>query len=105
MSRYPRESAAARGYGSRWRKARVLFLSEHPTCHYCAEVGRLTAATVVDHSHGHNSGTDFWDESAWIALCRTCHDTVAKRRDRSGQIRGTGSDGMPLDPHHHWHKG
>ena len=30
-----RPSAARRGYGGRWRKARARFLAEHPTCARC----------------------------------------------------------------------
>lgn len=102
--KYPRASAASRGYDNAWRKARAAFLAEHPTCLYCEQAGRLTPATVVDHSGGHGKGVAFWDVSAWIPVCRPCHDGTAKQRDRSGTIRGAGVDGRPLDPGHHWNK-
>jgi len=39
-----RGSSAARGYGSRWRKLRLMYLRAHPLCAVCGE-----PATDVDH--------------------------------------------------------
>ena len=44
-----RPSAARRGYGSRWRRARAAFLALHPLCASCRAQGRVVPATVVDH--------------------------------------------------------
>ena len=44
-----RGSAASRGYDHTWRKRRLMFLRAHPLCVLCAEEGRTTAATDVDH--------------------------------------------------------
>ncbi len=46
-----RESAAKRGYGSKWAKARLAFLAEHPTCECerCKASGQPLPADVVDH--------------------------------------------------------
>ena len=38
-----------RVYGSRWDKARLRFLQQHPLCVMCEQQGRITPATVVDH--------------------------------------------------------
>ena len=44
-----RPSAARRGYGPRWRRARAAFLAQHPLCAACRAQGRVVPATVVDH--------------------------------------------------------
>jgi len=70
-----RGGATARGYDSRWRKARALFLRKHPLCAECKRQGKLTPATVVDHIIPHRGDmTLFWDESNWQPLCKDCHD-------------------------------
>ena len=61
-----RGSAAERGYGADWRKARRRFLLKR---------GVLTPATVVDHIVPHRGDQRlFWDESNWQPLCKQCHD-------------------------------
>lgn len=70
-----RGSAKARGYDSRWRKARAAFLQRNPLCNECIKHGRLTPATVVDHVIPHRGDQKlFWDEVNWQALCKSCHD-------------------------------
>jgi len=70
-----RGGAAARGYDSRWRKARALFLRRHPLCVECKRKGKLTPATVVDHIIPHRGDmTLFWDQNNWQPMCRDCHD-------------------------------
>ena len=44
-----RPSAARRGYGPRWRRARAAFLARHPLCAACRALGRVVPATIVDH--------------------------------------------------------
>ena len=43
-----RPSAAKRGYGGKWREARVTFLAAHPKCERCG-----APATVVNHRTPH----------------------------------------------------
>lgn len=70
-----RGTAAERGYDSRWRKARQMYLNRNPLCVMCREEGRLTPATVVDHIKPHRGDkTLFWDEDNWQSLCKQCHD-------------------------------
>ena len=70
-----RGGAAARGYDSRWRKARAAFLQRNPLCNECMKHGRLTPSTVVDHVIPHRGDQKlFWDEANWQALCKSCHD-------------------------------
>ena len=85
-----RPSAARRGYGGRWRSARVRYLAEHPLCASCLAEGRLTGATVVDHVVPHGGDRQrFWDESNWQGLCKPCHDSKTVRDGRwARQSRG-----------------
>ena len=70
-----RGGANARGYDTRWRKARALFLRQHPLCTECRRNGVLTPATVVDHIIPHRGDrTLFWDQKNWQPLCKDCHD-------------------------------
>ena len=70
-----RGGADARGYNAEWRKARSLFLKQHPLCVHCQAEGRITPATVVDHVLPHRGDTRlFWDRTNWQALCKECHD-------------------------------
>lgn len=106
-SRYPRTSAASRGYGARWRKARLAFLKRNPLCVYCRQAGRTTPATVVDHIEPHKGDQrKFWDVGNWAALCRPCHDSVkrAEEHGSSGLAPGCDEDGQPLDPRHRWNR-
>ncbi|HAN09377.1 MAG TPA: hypothetical protein DCP90_02055 [Clostridiales bacterium] len=44
-----RGTPTERGYNSRWRKAREIFLAEHPLCEECSKTGLVREAMVVDH--------------------------------------------------------
>lgn len=79
----PRPTAAVRGYDARWRRARLIFLREHPLCAGCAREGRLEGAGVVDHIRPHNGNALlFWDIKNWQPLCKRCHDrkTATERK-------------------------
>ncbi|MGH9419661.1 MAG: HNH endonuclease [Thermoanaerobaculia bacterium] len=79
----PRPTAAARGYSSKWQRARAAFLLHHPLCEMeCAREGRITAATVVDHTIPHRGDPKlFWDQNNWRSGCKTCHDRKTARED------------------------
>jgi 5-methylcytosine-specific restriction protein A len=80
-----RPSASARGYGARWRRARLAFLARHPLCAACEAQGRLVAATVVDHVGPHRGDqTLFWDESTGAPACTRGHDGKTARAGRWG---------------------
>jgi 5-methylcytosine-specific restriction enzyme A len=80
-----RPSAARRGYGPRWRRARAAHLARHPLCVRCAAAGRLAPATVVDHVVPHRGDlTLFWNKANWAALCKRCHDAKTAREGRWG---------------------
>jgi 5-methylcytosine-specific restriction protein A len=74
-SQASRPTAAQRGYGWDWQKARPSFLAEHPLCEACTAAGEVTEATVVDHRTPHKGDQKlFWDQSNWCALCESCHN-------------------------------
>ena len=75
-------SASSRGYGSRWNKARKMYLAAHPLCEQCLKEGRYTKATVVDHIKPHRGNPElFWNPDNWQALCKPCHDKKTGRYD------------------------
>src|SRR5690606_8424872 len=77
-----RPTAAQRGYGARWQRARAEYLREHPWCVECLAQGGRTPATVVDHVVPHRGDPVlFWDRSNWAALCRRHHDQKTARQD------------------------
>ena len=83
LHKHDRSSAAARGYDSRWNKARKVYLNHHPLCVKCLAEGKYVKATVVDHVVPHRGNQDlFWDEENWQALCKKHHDHKTMTEDR-----------------------
>lgn len=77
-----RGTAAQRGYGSWWQRARAIFLKEHPLCAECERQGRLTRATVVDHKIPHKGNPRLLrDKKNWQSLCGPCHNRKTARED------------------------
>jgi 5-methylcytosine-specific restriction protein A len=78
-----RGSAHSRGYGRKWREARLGYLQRHPLCVHCLSKGHVTAATDVDHIKPHRGDlTLFWDaENNWQALCHSCHSKKTASED------------------------
>ena len=80
-----RKSGAARGYNSRWQKARKRYLSDpqHMFCVRCLEEGKYIRATVVDHIIPHRGDRElFWDENNWQPLCEHHHNVKTMTEDR-----------------------
>ncbi|MFG0787934.1 HNH endonuclease signature motif containing protein [Delftia tsuruhatensis] len=76
------QTAAQRGYGYKWQKAREQFLREHPLCVMCQAQDRVEAATVVDHRTPHQGNQSlFWDRKNWQPLCVAHHNSDAQRKD------------------------
>lgn len=99
MPAEPRGTATQRGYGPKWRKARLGYLAHHPLCVMCQQRGVTTAATVVDHITPHRGDKKlFWKKTNWQSLCAPCHDGAKKSAEFTGVIRGCDEDGIPLDP-------
>lgn len=79
-------TAADRGYGYRWQKARERYLRLHPLCRMCEEAGHVTVATVVDHKVPHRGDQAlFWDESNWQPLCKPHHDGEKQRQENAAR--------------------
>lgn len=79
----PDRSSSARGYDSRWKKARAAYLEAHPLCVECEKEGRYIKATVVDHIIPHRGNKRlFWDSDNWQSLCKHHHDVKTKTIDR-----------------------
>lgn len=77
-----RGSAASRGYGRKWRKARLDWLARHPLCVRCKAAGIITGASVVDHITPHRGDMVlFWDADNWQSLCKVCHDKKTANED------------------------
>jgi 5-methylcytosine-specific restriction protein A len=79
---YDRErgSAAARGYGHRWRKLRLMYLRENPLC-----VGCGAAASEVDHIVARAAGGgDDWENLQ--SFCKSCHSAKTRREQRGGGV-------------------
>jgi 5-methylcytosine-specific restriction endonuclease McrA len=75
--------------GRRWRRLRDHVLRREPLCRECLKRGRTTAATVVDHIHGHGPGWQqrFFDMKGLQPLCADCHSakTAQETRARGGE--------------------
>ncbi len=77
-----RGSASARGYGSKWQRAREAYLQDNPLCVRCARFDLVVAATVVDHIKAHKGDLGlFWSRSNWQPLCKPCHDVKTATED------------------------
>lgn len=96
--RKDKRGSTQRGYGSRWQRARKIFLSQHPLCVYCERQGKVTAATVVDHIKPHKGDQElFWDTNNWQPLCKQCHDSIKAREENGNAVTAFGVDGLPVD--------
>jgi 5-methylcytosine-specific restriction protein A len=71
-----RDQSVRRLYNSRWRKARLVYLAQHPFCVSAQCAGRAVAAQVVDHIEDHKGDeARFWDVGNWQSLCSPCHNS------------------------------
>lgn len=68
---------------SHWRKFRARYLYHHPLCVFCARVGKVTPATILDHIKPHRGNLMlFWDKTNVQGLCQTCHSSIKQRIER-----------------------
>lgn len=64
----------------RWRRESAIFLSRHPFCVDCEELGAIVLAQEVDHIQPHRGDAKLmWDRSNWQALCKRCHSRKTAR--------------------------
>ena len=78
-----RPSAAKRGYGYKWDKARKRYLAKNPLCVYCKRYhDQVRPATCVDHIIPHKGDPGlFWGVENWQGLCGSCHSRKTARED------------------------
>jgi 5-methylcytosine-specific restriction protein A len=79
-----RGTAAQRGYGAKWRKARKYFLAQHPfcVCDKCKNREVPLMADVVDHIIPHRGDPNlFWDQSNWQPMNHRCHSRKTVQKD------------------------
>ena len=89
-----------------WQALRGQQLRLEPTCRLCRQAGRVTPATVADHITPHRGDrARFFDPANLQSLCKTCHDGAKQRLEKSGHLKGSGLDGLPLDGTHPWFAG
>jgi 5-methylcytosine-specific restriction protein A len=99
-----RLTAAQRGYGHKWREARLVFLKVNPLCVFCLQQDRVTQATVVDHIKPHKGDMHLmWSRNNWQSLCKLHHDSTKQRIENTGKEIGCTVDGLPIDARHHWY--
>ncbi len=80
-----------------------MCLAREPLCRMCKQQGRLTPANTVDHVKPHRGDWAlFVDFHNLQPLCRVCHSVGKQRDEHRGFTAGCSSDGMPIDPDHHW---
>ncbi|MDC0325220.1 HNH endonuclease [bacterium] len=84
-----RQSASARGYGSRWQKLRLMVLKREPLCRHCNIQGQITLATDVDHIISLvRGGTN--ELNNLQPLCHSCHSKKTAREDGAFGRGGAG---------------
>ena len=77
-----RGSSTERGYNTRWRKYRLVFLMHNPLCVICLKSGEITPATELDHIIPHKGDMDlFWDKGNHQGLCKPCHSRKSVKED------------------------
>lgn len=90
-------SAQNKLYGRRWRVKRAAHLEKNPLCVLCKAVGKITAATVVDHIIPHNlDPVAFWNGEVQ-SLCFDCHDRIKQRAEHGRAFVGCDVDGKPIE--------
>lgn len=74
----------------RWQKLRRLVLTENPLCAMCERMGKVTAATMVDHIVPISKGGQFWDRQNLQGLCTHCHKVKTNKEISKRNKGGAG---------------
>jgi 5-methylcytosine-specific restriction protein A len=74
------QKTGERGYGWDWQVFRKQYLTQHPLCLDCLDVGRTTVATEVHHMvKVKDDPTKRLDPDNMRALCGPCHRVRSAR--------------------------
>ena len=77
-----RGTSASRGYDYKWQRSRKGFLAKHPLCVHCERLGKVAAATDLDHIVPHRGDMVlFWTRANWQGLCHSCHSRKTAQED------------------------
>lgn len=74
-NQYQRHPNSNKVYGRRWHTIRDLYISKHPLCQRCLEVGRYVPAEEVHHICPVSQGGSHDDENL-MSLCKPCHSAI-----------------------------
>ena len=85
---------------ARWKRMRTHQLQLRPLCKYCAELGRVTPATIVDHVEPHKGDINKFWLGQLQSLCDVCHKATKHFEELHGYRPDIGLDGLPLDKRH-----
>ncbi len=70
--RYGRGYDVHKRYGKAWSKVRERYVSQHPFCERCFDVGKLTPVQEVHHIRPLSKGGTHAEENL-MSLCKSCH--------------------------------
>ena len=86
-----------------WKRLRLAQLTRDPLCVYCDAMGRVVMAGVVDHIKPHKGDEiKFYNPDNLQSMCKQHHDSTKSIEERRGVIVGGNTQGVPIDPNHHW---
>ena len=96
----------------RWRDLRKAFLQRNPLCVDCQKIGRVKAATHVDHVKSAAEHPELaWTWSNLQGLCHSHHSAKTAQVDRAfgrqkgaRYVKGCDLSGWPVDPGHLWNR-
>ena len=89
---------------ARWRARRQQQLQQKPLCAMCAAEGRVTVATVADHTQRHDGNPiKFWSIPLQ-SLCATCHSKWKQIKELNGFYNSIDENGFPKDLDHPFNK-
>lgn len=84
----------------RWRRRSKAQLHAEPLCRRCQAQGRITPATVANHTVPHKGDPGLFWEGELESSCKPCHDGVIAFEESRGHGKAVEDDGWPSDRRH-----
>lgn len=75
-----------------------------PLCVMCGQMGKIEAATVVDHITPHKGNKELFYAGPFQSLCALHHNSTKARIEHSGVQIGGDVNGQPIDNNSHWYR-